>query len=142
MFIKRFLIIVTLFLLSQFSYLTPAIAAGDLQPVTLQLKWFHQFQFAGYYAAQIQGFYEEAGFDVSISESNAELESVEEEVVSGRADFGIGSSRLLVKRAEGYPVVVLAVVLVTLSCSSRIRAQPSPPAASGFDSQKFGNWII
>ena len=32
-----------------------------LHPVRLQLKWLHQFQFAGYYAALEQGYYREAG---------------------------------------------------------------------------------
>jgi ABC-type nitrate/sulfonate/bicarbonate transport system substrate-binding protein len=32
-------------------------AAGDLQTVRLQLKWKHQFLFAGYYAAIEKGFY-------------------------------------------------------------------------------------
>ena len=39
-----------------------------LDRVTLQLKWLHQFQFAGYYAALEKGFYREAGFDVQIRE--------------------------------------------------------------------------
>jgi hypothetical protein len=34
--------------------------------VTLQLKWLHEFQFAGYYAALQQGYYRAAGFDVDI----------------------------------------------------------------------------
>jgi len=44
-------------------------ADPPLEVVTLQLKWQHQFQFAGYYAAKAQGFYEEAGLDVRIVES-------------------------------------------------------------------------
>ncbi len=39
-------------------------AATELEKVTLQLKWRHQFQFAGYYAAHEQGYYREAGLDV------------------------------------------------------------------------------
>ena len=31
----------------------------QLELVTLQLRWFHQFQFAGYYAAKEKGFYAE-----------------------------------------------------------------------------------
>ncbi|KAB2866000.1 MAG: ABC transporter substrate-binding protein, partial [Anaerolineae bacterium] len=40
--------------------------AQDLTPVRLQLKWVTQAQFAGYYAALNQGYYEEAGLDVEI----------------------------------------------------------------------------
>ena len=36
-----------------------AAAPEDLETVVLQLKWLHQFQFAGYYAAQEKGFYQQ-----------------------------------------------------------------------------------
>ena len=38
--------------------------AGAAEKVSLQLKWFHQFQFAGYYAAKAQGYYAEEGLEV------------------------------------------------------------------------------
>ncbi len=34
--------------------------------VKLQLRWDHQFQFAGYYAGKWQGFYQETRLDVEI----------------------------------------------------------------------------
>jgi ABC-type nitrate/sulfonate/bicarbonate transport system substrate-binding protein len=37
-----------------------------LEKVSLQLKWLHQFQFAGYYVALEKGFYRDAGLDVEI----------------------------------------------------------------------------
>jgi diguanylate cyclase (GGDEF)-like protein/PAS domain S-box-containing protein len=85
-------------------------AAPALEHVTLQLKWTHQFQFAGYYAALDQGYYSEAGLDVTILEGRPDLDPVAE-VVNGRADFGIGASELVVARASGKPVVALAVIL-------------------------------
>ncbi len=39
-------------------------SASAMEKVTLQLKWVHQFQFAGYYAALQQGYYRDAGLDV------------------------------------------------------------------------------
>ena len=36
------------------------------QAITLQLRWYHQFQFAGYYMALEQGYYRDAGLDVTI----------------------------------------------------------------------------
>ena len=53
---------------------SPVYAAPDTKPperVTLQLKWLHQFQFAGYYAALAKGFYREEGLDVTIREGGA-----------------------------------------------------------------------
>src|SRR6266404_7620759 len=41
----------------------PAVA---LEAVSLQLKWKHQFQFAGYYQALEQGLYRDAGLDVTL----------------------------------------------------------------------------
>ncbi|MCE9580464.1 MAG: ABC transporter substrate-binding protein, partial [Deltaproteobacteria bacterium] len=40
------------------------LAHAASEHVVLQLKWRHQFQFAGYYAAQLQGYYRDAGLDV------------------------------------------------------------------------------
>ena len=40
------------------------VSAFGADKVTLQLKWFHQFQFAGYYAAKEKGFYAAEGLDV------------------------------------------------------------------------------
>ncbi|MFO7535344.1 MAG: ABC transporter substrate-binding protein, partial [Kiritimatiellia bacterium] len=46
----------------------PAVAeeVGAADHVTLQLKWTHAFQFAGYYAALEKGYYRAAGLDVKI----------------------------------------------------------------------------
>ena len=84
----------------------PAFA---LEKVTLQLKWTHAYQFAGYYAAQEQGYYEAAGLDVDIKALQPGKDVVLE-VTSGKANFGVGTSGLLVSRQEGAPVVVLAAI--------------------------------
>lgn len=84
-------------------------ASSRLDAVTLKLKWQHQFQFAGYYAAVEKGFYREAGLDVTIVEASDYDESTDA-VLKGEADFGIGASDLVVLRAKGSPVVVLAAV--------------------------------
>ena len=80
-----------------------------LDRVTLQLKWLHQFQFAGYYAALEKGFYREVGLDVQIREGGPNVDAIED-VVTGRADFGVGTSGALIARAQGKEVVVLAAV--------------------------------
>jgi diguanylate cyclase (GGDEF)-like protein/PAS domain S-box-containing protein len=98
-------------------------AATQLDSVTVQLKWKHQFQFAGYYAAQEKGFYREAGLDVKIIEAAPGVDSTQE-VVAGRAHFGVGTSELILNRYHGDPVIVLGVIfqhsplsLVTLNDS-------------------------
>lgn len=83
--------------------------AFALENITLQLKWTHAFQFAGYYAAQEQGYYRDAGLDVRIEEATPNTDPVAS-VVSGKAQFGVGTSSLLLARNAGKPVVVLAVI--------------------------------
>ncbi|QQA42807.1 ABC transporter substrate-binding protein [Pelagovum pacificum] len=67
---------------------TAAVAALGLaapawaqDEVTLQLKWVTQAQFAGYYVAQDQGFYEEEGLDVTILPGGPDI--APEQVIAG-----------------------------------------------------------
>jgi len=80
-----------------------------VEKVTLQLKWLHQFQFAGYYAAQELGYYRDAGFDVTIDEGKPGQNLIDK-VLQGESEFGVGTSDLLLQRAKQQPVVVLAVI--------------------------------
>jgi len=84
-------------------------APRALDHVRLQLKWVHQFQFAGYYAAIEQGYYRKAGLDVELIEAQPDMNPVNA-VLDGKAEFGVGTSSLLLERAHGKPVVVLGVV--------------------------------
>jgi signal transduction histidine kinase len=84
-------------------------AQAPLEKVRLQLKWTHQFQFAGYYAAVAQGYYREAGLDVELVEAQPGRDPTEE-VLAGRAEYGVGNSDLLLFRHRGEPVVVLAAI--------------------------------
>ncbi len=79
------------------------------ETVTVQLKWKHQFQFAGYYAAKARGFYAREGLDVTLRERDAGKNAVEE-VLSGAAQYGVDDVSLLFFRLEGKPVVLLAQV--------------------------------
>jgi len=92
------------------SFLICGTAQADpLEKVTLQLKWKHQFQFAGYYAAVEQGFYEEAGLEVALVEAQSGTPYIDP-VLQGTAEFGVASSELVVLRAQGKPVVALAPI--------------------------------
>jgi ABC-type nitrate/sulfonate/bicarbonate transport system substrate-binding protein len=86
-------------------------AAGNPAParVRLQLKWYHQFQFAGYYAAAEKGFYREEGLEVEFLEGKPGLDFTEV-VLSGAAQFGINNADLMIDRAQGRAVVVLGAV--------------------------------
>lgn len=84
----------------------PALAQT---PVTLQLRWLHQFQFAGYYAALHKGFYQEAGLDVTLKEGGPGISPLKE-VLSGRAQFGIANAGLVSAFLNGKPVLMLAPI--------------------------------
>lgn len=81
-----------------------------LETVTLQLKYYHQFQFAGYYAALEKGYYREVGLDVKMKANEPGLKSPIDEVLSGAAQYGVADLSLVVARLAGKPVVVLANV--------------------------------
>ncbi|WP_105166663.1 ABC transporter substrate-binding protein [Pseudoalteromonas sp. T1lg23B] len=79
--------------------------------VVLQLKWEHQFQFAGYYMAKEKGFYEQAGLDVTIVPADPNNPDTQFKVLAGQAHFGITHSGILQARMQGKPLVALAAVL-------------------------------
>ncbi len=85
-----------------------AVPAANI-PVTLQLRWLHQFQFAGYYAAMHKGFYREAGLDVTIRQGGPGVDPVGD-VLSGKADFGVSNSSLVIDYLNGKPVLLLGPI--------------------------------
>lgn len=86
-------------------------AACAVERVALQLRWQHQFQFAGYYVAQARGYYRDAGLDVEIRAGGPGALQAIDAVSSGRAEFGTTNSGLAAARLRGRPVVALAAVL-------------------------------
>ena len=97
-----------------------ACHAEALEHVTVQLKWKHQFQFAGFYAAQDKGYYREAGLEVSLKEAQPGQDTVQS-VADGQAQYGVGNSSLLLARARGLPVVVLADVYQNSAAALLVR---------------------
>jgi diguanylate cyclase (GGDEF)-like protein/PAS domain S-box-containing protein len=94
------------------SIVTLAVTASApaTEEITLQLKWRHQFQFAGYYAAQQQGYYKDEGLNVHIIEGSKDRSPLKQ-VLSGQADYSIGDAEILVSRISGKPVVALAAIM-------------------------------
>ncbi len=96
-----------------FSAATAHAQDTENERVVLQLKWEHEFQFAGYYAALWKGFYEREGLDVeirSLSTPEGLLRSPIEELTSGRADFTIGGTDVFVYKGKGHDIKVLAPI--------------------------------
>ncbi|WP_373003002.1 diguanylate cyclase [Sulfurimonas sp.] len=79
------------------------------EKIVLQLKWLHQFQFAGYYAAKEKGFYSDLGLDVEIRERDRTKNNIEQ-VINGEAEYGIADSVLLLYKAKKEPLTIVAPI--------------------------------
>ena len=79
------------------------------EKIVLQLKWFHQFQFAGYYAAKEKGFYDEVGLNVEIKQRDLKYNNIDE-VINGNAQYGVADSILILYRLKQQPVVIVSPI--------------------------------
>jgi PAS domain S-box-containing protein len=94
----------------------PARAADGTPPgparqetVRLQLKWKHQFQFAGYYAAVAKGYFAQEGLRVELIEGGAGF-TPSQRLFTGQADYAVDTTSILRQRQAGKKVVVLAAI--------------------------------
>lgn len=101
--IGRFLKIKIILIMLFFTY------SFSQEKVTLQLKWLHQFQFAGYYAAKEKGFYDEVGLDVDIKERDIKFDNIEQ-VINEEAEYGVADSILLLYKTKDEPVVIVSPI--------------------------------
>jgi len=98
-----------------FTYTGPSYASpqeSDLTEVVLQLRWDHQFQFAGYYAADWLGYYEAEGLKVDIRSAfkDGEILTAPTEIAQGRADFGVGAADILMAQDSGVEFTLVASI--------------------------------
>ncbi|MEL6952223.1 MAG: ABC transporter substrate-binding protein [Pseudomonadota bacterium] len=86
----------------------PAMADGHLEEVTLQLQWVTQAQFAGYYVALENGYYEEEGLAVNIQPGGPDI-APPQVLAGGGADVMLNwMPSALAARERGLPVVNIA----------------------------------
>ncbi|NPA65906.1 MAG: ABC transporter substrate-binding protein [Epsilonproteobacteria bacterium] len=83
------------------------VADKKLDPVSVQLHWKYQFEFAGFIAAKEKGFYKDVGLDVTLKEYEKGMDVIEE-VLRKNATFGIYNSQILLEYLRGKPIVLLA----------------------------------
>ncbi len=76
------------------------------EPLSVQLLWKNQFEFAGFYMAKEKGFYKAEGLDVSLKEFDFSVHMVDD-VLSEKVDFGIGRSSLVLEGLKGKKLVML-----------------------------------
>jgi len=101
MFFRRLSLIILFIILSSSS-----IFSKDLKKVTIQLSWFDQFQFAGYYMAKEKGFYKDLGLDVEIKPFAFGID-IPKEVSNSNIDFAVGRETLILEKTKKQNIVAL-----------------------------------
>ena len=117
-----------------------AAECTELTPVTLQLQWFVQAQFGGYYAAKDLGYYEEQCLDVTILEGGVDI--VPQTVLAqGGADFAISwVPKALASREQGAGIVDVAQVYRSSGTLQVSWADSNITTAADLAGKKVGNW--
>ena len=78
--------------------------------VTLQLKWVHQAQFAGFYMAREKGYYARENIKVTFLEGGPGID-LDQSLLSGKAHFGVMAPEdILFQRSQGKPLTAIASI--------------------------------
>lgn len=118
----------------------PAAAPAEMTDVTLQMQWFTQSQFAGYYAAIAQGYYEELGLNVEILEGGVDIVPATV-LASGAADFALSwVPRALVPREEGLDIVNIAQPFQRSGTLQVAFADSGITTPADLEGKIVGNW--
>ncbi|WP_315097980.1 ABC transporter substrate-binding protein [uncultured Cellulomonas sp.] len=111
-----------------------------LTPVTLQLQWFTQAQFAGYYAAVDQGYYRDEGLDVEIVEGGTDI--VPQSVLAdGSVDYAIAwVPKALASREQGAGITDVAQIFQRSGTLQVSFADKGISTAADLEGKTVGNW--
>jgi NitT/TauT family transport system substrate-binding protein len=120
--------------------MTAGLAQAD--EVTLQLKWVTQAQFAGYYVAQANGYYEEEGLDVTIRPGGPDIAPVQV-LMGGGADVMVDwMPSALAAREQGAPVVNIAQPYVRSGMMLTCLADSGIAEPTDFPGHTLGVWFF
>ncbi len=113
---------------------------GTPDKVTVQLKWVTQAQFAGYYAAEAQGYYDDSGLDVTIKPGGPNI-TPEQVVASGAAEFGLDwLPSLLSSREQGSDLVNIAQVFTRSGMTEVTWKDSGITSIADMAGKKVGVW--
>jgi NitT/TauT family transport system substrate-binding protein len=113
---------------------------GELTPVKLQLQWVTQAQFAGYYAAQNQGFYEDQCLEVEIVEGAVDIVP-QQQLADGAVDFALAwVPKALASREAGADIVNIGQVFQRSGTLQVSFADAGITTPEDFAGKKIGNW--
>jgi NitT/TauT family transport system substrate-binding protein len=115
-------------------------ADGGLTPVTLQLQWVAQAQFAGYYAAVDQGYYEDEGLDVTIAEGGGDIVPIDA-LASGDADYAISwVPKVLGSIEQGTNVTNVAQIFERSGTTQISFKDAGIETAADLEGKNVGSW--
>jgi NitT/TauT family transport system substrate-binding protein len=118
---------------------TSGAQAQKLTPVKLQLKWFPQAQFAGFFVAQAKGYFKAEGLDVTLLPIGDQ--SPIQTVATGAADFGTTwITDLLTARQQGIPVVHIAQLFQKSGYTLVALKSSGLKAPTDFKGKRVGVW--
>lgn len=93
-------------IISLFLLMISFLYSNELTPISIQLKWKHQFQFAGFYVAKELGIYEKYGLDVNFKEFDGKFDPLNT-VLTNQNNFGIDDSSLIYHKLNGADIVAI-----------------------------------
>ncbi len=121
-----------------------ALGAGTARaadPLTLQLKWVAQAQFAGYYVAQAKGFYDKAGLAVTIRPGGPDI-NPSQVIAGGGADVIVDwMPSALAAREKGVPLVNIAQVFTHSGLELTCRKDSGVKTPADFKGRTLGVWF-
>jgi NitT/TauT family transport system substrate-binding protein len=119
---------------------TSATDDSGLTPVTLQLQWFAQAQFSGYYAALDQGYFEDEGLDVTIAEGGVDI--VPQTVLAdNQADYAIAwVPKALASREAGAGITDVGQIFQRSGTLQVALADSGITTAADLEGKNVGNW--
>lgn len=119
---------------------SPAASSGALTPVKLQLQWFAQAQFSGYYAALKQGYFKNEGLDVTILEGGTDI--VPQTVLANnQADYAIAwVPKALASREQGAGITNVGQIYQRSGTLQVSMKKANITSAAGLKGKKVGNW--
>lgn len=110
--------------------------------VTLQLQWVTQSQFAGYYVALDQGFYEEEGLNVTILPGGPDI-APPQVLAGGGADVMLNwMPSALAAREKGLPVVNIAQPFKTSGLMLTCWKDTGIESVEDFRGKTIGVWFF
>ncbi|MBD3753767.1 MAG: ABC transporter substrate-binding protein, partial [Micrococcales bacterium] len=119
--------------------------SGEFEPLTsvsLQLQWLPQAQFAGYYVALDQGYFEEEGFDdVKIIPSGGDIVP-QDALIAGDVDFAIAwvPKVLGSLEATGVELTDIAQVYQESGTTQVSWADSGITEVADFEGKRIGSW--